>query len=219
MYTCKTLFAQLMDFLPWTTFTRIVERHGGDRYVKSLACTEQFWVMAFAQLTCARTCATSKSASRRGRPSATTWDSGRRSSVRRWPMPTSRETGAYYSAWASAHSGWSALGYPCRIRPVPDRASAQTPCGRQPWHRVGVHDLSAGLDDHRSVSVALPVGAVSHDEVCGEDAHAARLEGQHSQLHPHLGRQVGRRQCARHPSVGARGNLRHGSRLTGLRAA
>jgi hypothetical protein len=47
----KTLFAQLMDFLPWTTFTRIVERHGGDRYVKSLACTDQFRVMAFAQLT------------------------------------------------------------------------------------------------------------------------------------------------------------------------
>jgi hypothetical protein len=47
----KTLFSQLMDFLPWTTFTRIVERHGGDRYVKSLACSEQFRVMAFAQLT------------------------------------------------------------------------------------------------------------------------------------------------------------------------
>ena len=51
MNTGKTLFAQLMDFLPWTTFTRIVERHGGDRYVKSLACTDQFRVMAFAQLT------------------------------------------------------------------------------------------------------------------------------------------------------------------------
>lgn len=51
MNTGKTLFAQLMDFLPWTTFTRIVERHGGDHYVKSLVCTEQFRVMAFAQLT------------------------------------------------------------------------------------------------------------------------------------------------------------------------
>ena len=51
MNTGKTLFAQLMDFLPWSTFTRIVERHGGDRYVKSLACTEQFRVLAFAQLT------------------------------------------------------------------------------------------------------------------------------------------------------------------------
>jgi hypothetical protein len=51
MHTGKTLFAQLMDFLPWTTFARIVERYGGDRYVKSLRCTEHFRVMAFAQLT------------------------------------------------------------------------------------------------------------------------------------------------------------------------
>ena len=47
----KTLFAQLMDFLPWTTFARLVNRYGGDRYVKSLTCAEQFRVMAFAQLT------------------------------------------------------------------------------------------------------------------------------------------------------------------------
>ena len=47
----KTLFAQLMYLLPWTTFTRIVDRHGGDRYMKLLACTEQFRVMAFAQPT------------------------------------------------------------------------------------------------------------------------------------------------------------------------
>ena len=51
MNTGKMLFAQLMDFLPWSTFTRIVERHGGNRYVKSLACTEQFRALAFAQLT------------------------------------------------------------------------------------------------------------------------------------------------------------------------
>ena len=47
----KTLFSQLMDFLPWSTFTRIVERHGGDHYIKSLTCADQFRVMAFAQLT------------------------------------------------------------------------------------------------------------------------------------------------------------------------
>jgi hypothetical protein len=27
----KTLFAQLMDFLPWSTFTRIMARYGGDQ--------------------------------------------------------------------------------------------------------------------------------------------------------------------------------------------
>jgi len=31
-----------MDFLPWTTFARIVERYSGDRYVKSLRCAEHF---------------------------------------------------------------------------------------------------------------------------------------------------------------------------------
>ena len=51
MNTGKTLFAQLMDFLPWTTFNRFVHRYGGDRYVKSLTCAEQFRIMAFAQLT------------------------------------------------------------------------------------------------------------------------------------------------------------------------
>ncbi|MEY4961244.1 MAG: hypothetical protein RL610_1423 [Pseudomonadota bacterium] len=47
----KTLFAQLMDFLPWKTFHRIVDRSDGDRYVKSMTCSDQFRVMAFAQLT------------------------------------------------------------------------------------------------------------------------------------------------------------------------
>lgn len=51
MNTGKTLFAQLMDFLPWSTFMRIVARYGGDRAVRTLACAEQFRVMAFAQLT------------------------------------------------------------------------------------------------------------------------------------------------------------------------
>jgi hypothetical protein len=47
----KTLFAQLMDFVPWTSFARIVTRYGGDSGVRSLSCTEQFRAMAFAQLT------------------------------------------------------------------------------------------------------------------------------------------------------------------------
>jgi len=47
----KTLFAQIMEFVPWTSFMRIVARHGGDSRVRSLSCAEQFRAMAFAQLT------------------------------------------------------------------------------------------------------------------------------------------------------------------------
>jgi len=51
MNTGKTLFAQIMEFVPWTSFMRIVARHGGDSRVRSLSCAEQFRAMAFAQLT------------------------------------------------------------------------------------------------------------------------------------------------------------------------
>jgi hypothetical protein len=47
----KTLFAQLMDFIPWTSFSRIVDRHAGNAGVRRLTCAEQFRVLAFAQLT------------------------------------------------------------------------------------------------------------------------------------------------------------------------
>lgn len=47
----KTLFAQIMDFVPWSTFGRIVARYGGDLGVRIFNCAEQFRVMAFAQLT------------------------------------------------------------------------------------------------------------------------------------------------------------------------
>jgi hypothetical protein len=51
MYAGKTLFAQLMDFLPWSTFTRIVTRYAGDHRVRTLPCAEHFRILAFAQLT------------------------------------------------------------------------------------------------------------------------------------------------------------------------
>jgi len=47
----KTLFAQVMEYVPWKTFGRIIERHGGDAGVRTLGCADLFRVMAFSQLT------------------------------------------------------------------------------------------------------------------------------------------------------------------------
>jgi len=47
----KTLFAQVMEFVPWKTFGRIIERHRGDAGVRTLGCADLFRIMAFAQLT------------------------------------------------------------------------------------------------------------------------------------------------------------------------
>jgi hypothetical protein len=51
MYVGKTLFAQVMDFLPWSSFHRIVERYRGDYRVRTMTCAEHFRALAFAQLT------------------------------------------------------------------------------------------------------------------------------------------------------------------------
>jgi len=51
MHIGKTLFSQVMEFVPWTSFARIVQRHAGDSGVRTLSCAEQFRAMAFAQLT------------------------------------------------------------------------------------------------------------------------------------------------------------------------
>jgi hypothetical protein len=51
MYVGRTLFAQVMEFVPWTSFARIVQRYSGNAGVRTLSCAEQFRAMAFAQLT------------------------------------------------------------------------------------------------------------------------------------------------------------------------
>jgi hypothetical protein len=51
MNSGRTVFAQVMDFLPLREFRRCVERYRGDHKVKSFSCLDQFLCMAFAQLT------------------------------------------------------------------------------------------------------------------------------------------------------------------------
>jgi len=47
----KMLFSQVMEYVPWKTFGRIIERHDGDAGVRTLGCADLFRVMAFSQLT------------------------------------------------------------------------------------------------------------------------------------------------------------------------
>ena len=51
MNTGKTVFSQIMDFLPLYEFRKCVKRYRGNYKVKSFSCLDQFLCMAFAQLT------------------------------------------------------------------------------------------------------------------------------------------------------------------------
>jgi len=130
MNTGKTLFAQLMDFLPWSTFDRIVARYGGNRAVRTLSCAAQYQVMAFAQITY-------------------------RESLRDIEACLSAQSAKLY------HMGFR--------EPVVQRALR----GRQPRGGADRHGLCVGFDDHRSLPVGVPMGALPFDQGSGEDAHIA----------------------------------------------
>jgi len=51
MHRGRTIFAQLMDWLPKYEFDTCVRRYGGNRRVRRLTCYDQFLILAFAQLT------------------------------------------------------------------------------------------------------------------------------------------------------------------------
>ena len=51
MNTGKTIFAQVMDFMPLYEFRKCVKRYQGNYKVQKFSCYEQFLCMAFAQLT------------------------------------------------------------------------------------------------------------------------------------------------------------------------
>lgn len=51
MNSGKTVFSQVMEFLPVYEFQKCVERYDGEYKVKSFSCMDQFLCMAFAQLT------------------------------------------------------------------------------------------------------------------------------------------------------------------------
>src|SRR5439155_931672 len=51
MNSGRTVFSQLIEFLPHQEFQKCVARYGGGRYLKNLSCGDQYLAMAFALLT------------------------------------------------------------------------------------------------------------------------------------------------------------------------
>lgn len=47
----RTIFTQLIDFVPEYEFRQCVLRHNGNRKIKTFSCRDQFLCMVFAQLT------------------------------------------------------------------------------------------------------------------------------------------------------------------------
>ena len=180
MNTGKTLFAQLMDFLPWSTFDRIVARYDGNRAVRKLSCAAQFQVMAFAQLTYRESLRDIEACL--SAQTAKLYHMGLREPVRRSTLADANESRDWriYAEFAR------------RLIAQARRLYATESFGLDLTNTVYAPDSH----NHRFVPVGVPVGAFPVNEVRREDAHADRSAGQHSKLHLYLGRQAARCSCA-----------------------
>jgi hypothetical protein len=90
----RTVFAQLIEHLPHKEFHKCVARYRGDHYAKNFSCWDQYLAMAFAQLTYRESLRDIETCLGAVGASCTTWVFAAVWRVRRWPMPTSRATGA-----------------------------------------------------------------------------------------------------------------------------
>ena len=177
MNTGKTLFAQLMDFLPWTTFARYVARYGGDKGVRTLTCAEQFRVMAFAQLTYRESlrdievCLSAQEAK--------LYHMGFREPIRRSTLADANES----RDWR-IHADFAQ-----RLIVQVRALYAIEDLGLELSNTVNALDATT-ID--LCLSVALRVGGLPHDQSRGKDAHPARPARQHSKVHPRLRRQTAR---------------------------
>ena len=199
----KTLFAQVMEFVPWTSFARIVDRYSGNA-----GCAHAVVRRAVPRHGLRAADLAREPARHRGEPVGQCGQALRDGlSLRGQAL----DAGRCQRIARLAHLGRSGRGA--------DPARAQALRQRLARRRVGQHRVRAGLHHHRSVPEPVRVGAVSLDQGRRQAAHAAGPARRDSRLHPHQRRQAARRQRAGHAGRRGRRLLRDGSRLSGLRAA
>ena len=201
MNTGKTLFAQLMDFLPWTTFTRIVDRYwrrspGPDAFLRRAIPVHGL-----------------RPADLPGKPER----------HRDLPLGPRIETLSHGlpPAGPALDAGRcqrkARLAYPCGV----------WPSGSSPRRGRCTSDEELGLDltntvyalDSTTIALCLSVFPWAHFRTtkAAVKMHTLLdLRGNISEFYPHLGWQAARRSCPRYALAGSRSHLRRGSWLRRL---
>ena len=199
----RTVFSQLLDFLPTYEFQICVDRYQGNRYVKDFSCWDQFLCLAVRSTHLSPQPAGYRSLS---------------------PLPALQTLSHGFAGKSFAqHAGARQRG--SRLADLPRlRASVDSPRARSLPRRIFRRGLLRDrvrlrLDHHRFVPLALPLGKVPPPQKCGQTAHAVGRAGQHS--HQCLcDRRAGPRcEPSRRTAAGTGSVLLARSRLCGLRAS
>ena len=82
--------------------------------------------------------------------------------------------------------------------------------------RFETDGLCSGCYDNRPLPLSVSLGKLSTDQECNKTSYAPGFTRQHTNVYPHLRRQVARGQHLRYPASRTRSILHHGSRLSGF---
>ena len=194
----RTVFAQIMDFLPRNAFRRCIARYGGQRKVQRFSCMDQFLCMAFAQLSYRESLRDIEACLR---------------AVETVSHGHSRH---HRTINAGLCQRDSRLAYLRRLCSGADPYRANALCQRRLGRRTGQYGVRSGFNDRRSVPVPFPVGQVSQTQSGGKNAHTVRLARQHSHIYTHFRRPIARCEHSRRDRRRGGFVLHHGSRLSRL---
>ncbi len=81
---------------------------------------------------------------------------------------------------------------------------------------IGPRCLCVGFNHHRFMSVTVPMGKISQEQSCRQDAYANGLKRLNTNVYPHYSRKSPRRQYPRRYCFGVGSYLRNGSRVSRL---
>src|SRR5947208_14039006 len=198
----RTVFSQLVDFLPTYQFQICVDRYQGNRYVKYFSCWDQFLCLAFAQLTYRESLRAIEACLRAQQPKL--YHMGFRGQV-------SRNTLAH----ANEHRDW---------RIYADFAQVMIAAARDLYrHEPFGVELSESVSALDSTTIDLclalfPWGKFRRRKKRGETAHTAGSTGQHSDQCLCDRRPGSRREHSGPVASRSRSVLLARSRLCGLRS-
>ena len=196
----KTVFAQMMEFLPPYEFQKCVERYQGNYKIKSFSCWDQFLCMAFAQLTY-RESLRDIQACLRGNQQQTLSHGLSRNRV---------------SKHLGSRQPNPRLENLRRLRPNPHYPSPNPLRSRRFRHRAETNGLCLRCHHHRSLFIAFPVGPIPSAQRSDQTPHLDGFTGQHSHADLRNPWQGPRGQSPRRPPHRTRGHLHLRPRISGL---
>ena len=178
MNTGRTVFSQLIEFLPHQEFQKCVARYSGGRYLKNLSCWDQYLAMAFAQLTYREGLRDIEACLRS--VGGKLYHMGFRGKVARSTLADANES-----------RDWRIYADFAQVLIAIARPSL---CARSDRRRFGSESICVGLHHHRPVPILVSVGEVSQTQSRCQDAYVVGPARQYPHVYQHYRGQSARRE-------------------------